>query len=450
MKLTASQKASKSLVIIGRALDLWLPFKVQYDHTPGTSVAIYHKGKPVYERGFGYADVERRIKATDKTRYRVASMSKMFTAVAILQLQEKKKLKLSAPVSKYLPWFKGKNKVGDLSKITIQQILSHSSGLIRDGHTNQWENNNFPKSLKKDMGPDSIIFKSPAKFKYSNHAYSLLGEVIKEVSDISYNEYVQKFIIKPLGLRNTFPDLTPQSSKNLAKGYSREIPGRKMSAFKHMSTHAYSPATGFISTASDIAAFLSFLSSTAFPKILSPKSKKLMIRTPINTGDGSYGLGLDIDKVAKRQLIGHGGGFPGFVTQAKMDPADQLMVVVLSNRVWANSHGITVSIFKFFFFLMDHLLAFPRIRNPLQYEGVYRNRVGDSLIVGLSTCLLRLSAASNFPSKPALLITKGNGTFVIKEDDRFHSLGEQVKFTNFKKGKPQRFVVGGTVNKRVI
>ena len=98
------EKNREALITLSRLLDLWLPFKTQWDHTPGVSAVLAYKGKVVYAKGFGYANLRKKKKTTVETRYRVASMSKMFTAVALMQLQEQKKLKITDPASKYLPF----------------------------------------------------------------------------------------------------------------------------------------------------------------------------------------------------------------------------------------------------------------------------------------------------------------------------------------------------------
>ena len=140
-------KLNSAIKYAARIVDLWIPQKIQYDEVPGMSVGIFRKGKLLYQKGFGYADMKRRKKMRADDLYRVASMSKMFTAVAILQLQERGKLKLTDPVSKYLPWFMGKNKTGNLRTITIRHVLSHTSGLFRDGEKPYWYNHKFPKRL---------------------------------------------------------------------------------------------------------------------------------------------------------------------------------------------------------------------------------------------------------------------------------------------------------------
>lgn len=208
----------------------------------------------------GFADLKTEKKATARTLYRIASISKMFTAVAILQLHEKDKLKLNDPISKYLPWFKGKNKNGDLKNITIRQILSHTSGLFRDGESPHWDTDKFPRTLKGTFSPRSLIIKNSTKFKYSNHALSVLGEIIEKASGQDYGNYMRKNILRKLGMSDTYPDLVPKALPNLATGYGRVFPRKKeQPIFKHSKTYADAPATGFISNVPDLGKFLTAL-----------------------------------------------------------------------------------------------------------------------------------------------------------------------------------------------
>lgn len=185
-----------------KIFDAWLPWKIQYDRVPGLAVGIVHNGKLIYQKGFGYADVELKIPMTPKTCFRIASISKTFTAVAIMQLVEQRKINLDDRIERYLPWFKVKTKNSDSSNITIRQVLSHTGGVFRDGNTPHWENDKFPNlaGLKKSISNKSIVFENLTRFKYSNFGFALLGEIIKKATGLNYDDYVTKHIIKKLGM----------------------------------------------------------------------------------------------------------------------------------------------------------------------------------------------------------------------------------------------------------
>ena len=191
-----------------KILDAWLPWKIQYDHIPGLAVGIVYKNNLIYKKGFGYANIKLKTRMTPETCFRIASISKTFTAVAIMQLVEQNKINLDDKVEKYLPWFKVKNGKLTSSNITIRQLLSHTAGVFRDGVTPHWENDIFPdiKLLKQSVSSKSLVYENLTKFKYSNFGYALLGEVIKEVSGLEYNAYVTKNIINEIGMNHSFPD----------------------------------------------------------------------------------------------------------------------------------------------------------------------------------------------------------------------------------------------------
>ena len=142
-----------------KVIDAWLPSKIQYDRIPALSVGLVHNGKIVYKRGFGFADVESRESATPDTCYRIASISKTFTAIAIMQIAEQGKLHLDDKIHKYLPWFKSSSKDSDSDNITIRQILSHTAGVFRDGNTPHWADDKFPDivGLQKSISK-AVVF----------------------------------------------------------------------------------------------------------------------------------------------------------------------------------------------------------------------------------------------------------------------------------------------------
>ena len=202
-----NRELNQAIKITGKIIDQWMPMKIGYDHTPGVVICIAVDGVPKYVNAFGVSDIEKYTKLKKDAQFRVASMSKMFTAVSIMQLQEKGKLRLDDKVVEYLPWFKGKSKQTDLSNVTIRQLLSHNAGLFRDGMAQQWVNDQFPKAIDGTITNKAIVFDNATTLKYSNHGYAVLGALIEKVSRESYVAYTTNHIIKPLGVKNTLPDL---------------------------------------------------------------------------------------------------------------------------------------------------------------------------------------------------------------------------------------------------
>lgn len=450
----------KAIKYATKILEAWLPLKIQYDRIPGIAVGIVHNGKIVYQKGFGFADVESKIVMSPKTCFRIASISKTFTAIAIMQLAEQGKINLDNHIEKYLPWFKAQTKDSDLSNITIRQVLSHTGGVFRDGNTPHWENDKFPNfaELKKSISNKTVVFENLTKFKYSNFGFALLGEIIKKVSGIDYGEYATKHIIKKLGMDQTAPDFSKSNNDWLAKGYSRPIPNKEREAFSNAETKAYAPATGFLSNISDLAKYLVAMSlkRKEVNALIDRESKKEMIRECWPTGEEneSYGLGLDIHKIEKRKIVGHGGGFAGFVTQISLDVENDIGVITLTNTNDSSCGPINTGIFESIYKFVDEKSKYvdgKKIIKQEQYEGVYRSRWADTIIVGIDASLIAFDPKTNSPVKDGTLLkSKWMHKFVMETKSNFDAFGELATFIFDKKAKrATKLIWGATPSNRL-
>ncbi len=450
---------TKAIRHTSKVLDAWLPWKIQYDQIPGLAVGIVYNGKLVYQKGFGYSDIKLKIAMKPKDCFRIASISKSFTAFAIMQLVEKKKINLDDQVETYLPWFKARTKYFNSSTITIRQLLSHTSGIFRDGNTPHWENDKFPDltRLKKAISNKSLIFKSLTRFKYSNFGFALLGEVIKEASGLSYNEYVTKHIIKKLKLQRTAPDYKLKNNIGLVKGYSRPIPNKKREVFPCIETKAYSSAAGFISNVPDLAKYLSAMSlKQKIYTLVNKESKKEMMREYWDTGEEnkSYGLGLVIREIEKRKIVGHAGGLAGFTTQISLDAKNDIGIITLTNTnddsVISINTGIFETIYKFID-AKDKYNKGKKIPNQKKFEGVYRSRLSDTIVVGIATKLIAFESKTDSPIKEGVLLkAKGKNKFLMKTKLIFDSPGELATFV-FGRGTKQatKVLFGATPSQRL-
>ncbi len=445
---------TKAIKYTSKILDAWLPWKIQYDRIPGLAIGIIRNGKLVYQKGFGFSDIESEIIMSPKTCFRIASISKTFTAVAIMQLVEQKKLSLDDKIEKYIPWFKAQTKYSNSSNITIRQILSHTGGVFRDGNTPHWENDNFPDlaELKKSISEKTVVFENLTKFKYSNFGFALLGEVIRKASGLDYDEYVTKHIIQKLGMERTAPDYSQEKKDWLAKGYSRPIPNKERGAFSHSETKAYAPATGFLSNISDLSKYITALSikRKGVNTLISDESKKEIIKEYWATGEEneSYGLGFSIYKIGERKIVGHSGGFAGFITQIALDVENDIGVISLTNTNDYSCGSINNGIFETIYKFIDEKSKYcdgDKILHQEKFEGVYRSRWQDTIVVGIDTNLIAFDPKVNSPVKyGTLLKAKGKNKFSMDIESNFDYPGEFTNFVFDQKSKQARKIIQGT------
>ena len=414
-----------------KILGYWLPLKIKYEKIPGISIGITYKGKLVYKSGFGFSDSEYGIKADPGTCYRIASISKVFTTICIMQLVERGKLNLDDPATKYLPWFKSN------SLITIKDLLSHSGGLSREAGSPHWVTDKFPdeSELIKAAGKNQSTIPISSRFKYTNFGFAILGQIIKKVSSISYEKYVAENIIKKLGMENTHPDFN-KTIKNLAAGYTRIIPDKEREKVPHIETKSYASATGFVSNVLDLAELISALSLNN-RLLLSTKSKEEMFREQWKSKKENewYGLGTIIYNLGSRKIVGHSGGFGGFITNISLDPENDIGVIVLTNTTDRVTRAITDGVYQTVYHFTDSGDQYDTEKNLKNYEGVYRSRWSDRAIVGVGDKLIGFDPKRDSPVKDRFLLKeKRKDVFIIESDDGFQAIGEEAKFV-FAKGK---------------
>jgi CubicO group peptidase (beta-lactamase class C family) len=330
---------------VGAALEYvpeWLDFQMRLSEQPGCALAIAHKGKIVLERAFGHADLAKGIALTPRHRFRVASHSKSFTAAGIMKLREEGRLRLDDPVGRFL---------GDLhpsvSWTTIAQLLSHSAGLVRDGaDSGQWlDRRGFldAAEIRADLAEGTTI-DANTRFKYSNHGFGLAGMVIEAITGEDYKDWIKREIVDKAGLAETVPDMPLPNGAKLARGHSGKLPlGTRVIFPGEASTNALAAATGFVSTAGDLARFFAQLAPSARKSVLSVASRREMIRPQWHEEhsslDRDYGLGIISGKVGDWRWFGHSGGFQGYITRSAMLPAQDLTVSLLTNAADGPAHA---------------------------------------------------------------------------------------------------------------
>lgn len=350
-----------------------------YERQPGFQVAVAVDGTLIGTCSGGYADVAAQTPMTRDHQFRIASHSKMFTATAIVQLAESGRLTLEDTLAGHVAELAGT----DAAEVTVGELLSHSSGLTRDGSDSDFWALGRPFPGREDLvetAADGRVIAAHEHFKYTNIGYGLLGLVIEAASGQDYRSYVRENLIRPLGLHDTGPDLDDGATAP-ATGYGAlAVMGEPYTlehrcAIDHVDTGSLSSATGFYATASDVVRFLSALlpQGPGQASALSPvseHSKRRMQRKVESAGvpGRDYGLGLILQKVHGHETFGHSGGYPGHITRSWALPDTGVALSVLTNAVDgpATSWG-------------EQLIALATLaatETPASYSGISREQLG--------------------------------------------------------------------------
>jgi D-alanyl-D-alanine carboxypeptidase len=286
------------------------------------SVLVARNGAPVLREGFGAAVREWDVANTPDTKFRLGSITKQFTATAILQLVEQGQLSVDDPISKFYA-----EAPAAWSKVTIKHLLTHTSGIPSYTGLPGF----FEKSSRSPLTPDEIIkltrdlpleFEPGAKYAYDNTGYILLGYVIEKVSGQAYADYVAQHVFAPLGMKDSGYDVSSTILRHRASGYKPTKDGWRNADYLDM-TLPYA-AGSLYSTVDDL---LIWDRALAEGKVLTPASRQAMFA---DYGH-KYGFGWQVDAVAGHRRVGHGGGINGFSTGISRYPDDGVVAIVLAN-----------------------------------------------------------------------------------------------------------------------
>ena len=289
---------------------------------------VAKNGKTVFAQAYGLADREKKTPNTLKTRFRIGSMNKMFTAVATLQLAQQGKLDLKAPFGNYLTDYPNKDIA---SKVTIEQLLSHTGG-TGDIFGPEYEKNRLELKVLQDYvklyGNRAAAFEPGSRWAYSNYGFLLLGVLIEKVTGQSYYDYVRDRIFKPAGMTATASEPENQLVADLSMGYTRFMGGGLR---PNTDTLPYrgSSAGGGYSTVEDL---LKFATALQKHKLLNAQYTEMLTTGKVDTPmGGKYAYGFGDAMVNGTRCFGHGGGAPGMNGELKICPAPGYVIAVLGN-----------------------------------------------------------------------------------------------------------------------
>ena len=323
-------------------IPLWLDHQMRVSEQPGCAIAVAWKGEVLLEAAFGHADLAAGETLTPRHRFRVASHSKSFTAAAILKLREQGRLKLDESVGIYVDGLHP-----EIASATLAQLLSHSAGIVRDGPDCAYWVDRAPfldeASLRAELAAPAAI-DANTRLKYSNHGFGLAGLAVEAITGEPYGVWVKREIVDAAGLTETTPEVAgSDAGAPLARGHSgKTLLGRRLVFPGDWPTNALAAATGFVSTAADLARFFAQLSPAAETSILSVASRREMSRSQWedkwSLAPQKYGLGTISGQFDGWDLFGHSGGFQGYITRTAVAPEHDLSLSCLTNASDGPSH----------------------------------------------------------------------------------------------------------------
>jgi CubicO group peptidase (beta-lactamase class C family) len=340
---------------------------------PGVAALVARDGQVIYRKAFGMANLELDVPMTPDMVFRIGSITKQFTAVAILQLLEQGKLSLDDEITRFIPDYPTQG-----HKIAIHHLLNHTSGI--KSYTSMPE---FRVVRRNDQTPSQIIdffkdqpidFAPGERFLYNNSGYILLGYIIEKVTGQTYEEYVNEHLFKPAGMNNSLYGNDQIIVKNRAYGYQPSGSGHANADFMSMAL-PYA-AGSLMSNVDDLFKWNQALQSG---KLLKKETLELAFK-PGKLNDGTpmtYGYGWDMGNLQGSPVIVHGGGINGFLTFASWLPKENVVVVLLQNVTGQDPEDLAYQMAAQTIGKPFNLKEIPVAENTLQeYVGVFESQDG--------------------------------------------------------------------------
>lgn len=340
----------------------------QHEPVPGLAWGVVIDGELVHTGALGLRDLETKAPMTVDTVSRIASMTKSFTAVAVMQLRDQGKLSLDDPVAKYVPELATlRYPTKDSPIITIRHLLSHNEGFPED---NPWGDRQLatpPATMSAWMKAGIPFSNAPGiAYEYSNYGFAILGQVVARVSGMSYRDYVDRNLLQPLGMTSTKWEAASAPPDRVATGYKRD--GDNWIAEVPLADGSYGAMGGLYSSVPDLARWVSFFLS-AYPPRDDPDTSPLrrsslrLMQTPVSPyragarrqqldgplvlNAGGYGFGLRVSQNCRfGHIVAHGGGLPGFGSLMMWLPEHGVAIVTLANRTYAGPARPTTEAFE--------------------------------------------------------------------------------------------------------
>ena len=326
-----------------RAAELWIDGQRRYRRIPAISAALVRGDTTVWAKGFGTTDRAGRILATPDTIYSICSISKLFTAVALMQQWERGTVALDAPIERYLPWARLADDPRDSVPITLRGLLTHSAGLPREADFPYWTGPDFAfpsqAQVRVAIREQTPLYPASTTWQYSNLGLTLVGETVEAVSGTPYADYVHANILGPLGLDDTRAGIPAQLyGQQMAVGWGALEADGTRPEVGLFDPAGITPAAGFTASVADLAKFASWtfrLASSGEEEVLRPSTLREMQRVHYISPDWetSWGLGFSVRQEGGTTVVGHGGACPGYRSVLMLAPSEGMGVAVAMNAM---------------------------------------------------------------------------------------------------------------------
>lgn len=329
----AQQKYQQTIAM----LNAFIQSEMTDKELPGMSIALVDGKQIVWQQGFGFSNPQTKIPITADTVFRVGSVSKLFTDIAVMQLVEQGKLDLDAPITNYLPDFKPRNSFN--KPITLRQLMSHRAGLVRESPIGSYFDSTAPtlQQTVESLNQTNLVYEPETRTKYSNAGIAVVGYILEKTQNQSFADYLKQTLLEPLGMKQSSFAPSPEINKNLAKAQMWTVFGKTFDA--PVFELGIAPAGSMYATTGDLAHFASALfgDSNILKPTMLEKMWQLQYAAP-NQKSG-FGIGFRVSDLNGHRLVGHGGAIYGFSTQLSVLPDDKLGVIVISTKDFSN--GVT-------------------------------------------------------------------------------------------------------------
>jgi CubicO group peptidase (beta-lactamase class C family)/D-alanyl-D-alanine dipeptidase len=307
---------------------------------PALSIALVEGPETVWAAGFGYADPVERIPASAATIYRVGSVSKLFTDLAVMQLVERGELDLDAPVTDYLPDFQPTSRFE--GSPTIRQLTSHRSGLVREPPVGHYFDDTTPTLARTvaSLNGTTLVYEPETRRKYSNAGIAVVGYVLETTRETPFAEYLKDAVLEPLGMDHSSFEPKPAIQEGLARAYMWGYDGRSFEAPTFQL--GMSPAGSLYASVADLGKFMSALFAGGVGErgqLVSAETLEEMFTPQFAPADATTGsgIGFAVGSIEGRRSVGHGGAIYGFATDLIALPDEQLGAVSVTNMDVANT-----------------------------------------------------------------------------------------------------------------